>query len=106
MTGLPPSATNSAPWISPSASRPTSRAGQVTWNQVDDDKMDALTPLFHLQRVAAFPALDDPERNLILYRLDPPTPGEPLPRRHRKPVTPRLLQTSFGERPSPTQLVH
>jgi hypothetical protein len=71
----------------------------VTWNQVDDDKMDALTPLYHLQRVAAFPAMDDPERNLlILYRLDPPTPNEP-PRRHRKPVIPRLLQTGFGSPP-------
>ena len=78
----------------------------ITWNQVDDDKMDALTPTYHLQRVAAFPAMDDPERNLlILYRLDPATPSEP-PRRHRKPVIPRLLQTSFGQQPSPTQLVH
>ncbi len=78
----------------------------VAWNQVDDDKMDALTPLYHLQRVAAFPAFDDPERNLlILYRLDPPIPGPP-PRRHRKPTIPRLLQTSFGQQPSPTQLVH
>jgi 4-amino-4-deoxy-L-arabinose transferase-like glycosyltransferase len=78
----------------------------VTWNQVDDDKMDALTPLYHLQRIAAFPAMDDPERNLlILYRLDPATPQEP-PRRHRKPVIPRLLQTNFGQQPSPTQLVH
>jgi hypothetical protein len=69
----------------------------VTWNQVDDDKMDALTPLYHLQRIAAFPALDDPERNLlILYRLDPATPGNP-PRRHRKPLHPRLLQTTFPE---------
>ncbi len=78
----------------------------VAWNQVDDDKMDALTPLYHLQRVAAFPAFDDPERNLlILYRLDPPIPGPP-PRRHRKPTIPRLLQTSFGQQPSPNQLVH
>ena len=78
----------------------------VAWNQVDDDKMDALTPLYHLQRVAAFPAFDDPERNLlILYRLDPPIPAPP-PRRHRKPTIPRLLQTSFGQQPSPTQLVH
>jgi hypothetical protein len=77
----------------------------VTWNQVEDDKMDALAPMYHLQRIAAFPALDDPERNLlILYRLDPATPGPP-PRRHRKPI-PRLLQTSFGQQPSPTQLVH
>src|SRR5216683_6036502 len=78
----------------------------VTWNQVDDDKMDALTPMYHLQRIAAFPAMDDPERNLlILYRLDLATPSEP-PRRHRKPVIPRLLQTGFGQQPSPTQLEH
>jgi hypothetical protein len=79
----------------------------VTWNQVDDDKMDALTPMYHLQRIAAFPAMDDPERTLlILYRIDPATPNEP-PRRHRKTAIPRLLQTSFGQQqPSPTQLVH
>jgi hypothetical protein len=79
----------------------------VTWNQVDDDKMDALTPTYHLQRIAAFPAMDDPERNLlILYRLDPAaTPSEP-PRSHRKPIIPRLLRTTFGQQPSPTQLEH
>jgi len=78
----------------------------VAWNQVDDDKMDALAPMYHLQRVAAFPAMDDPERNLlILYRLDPATPGT-APRRHRKPIIPRLLQTSFGQQPSPIQLEH
>jgi hypothetical protein len=79
----------------------------VTWNQVDDDKMEALTPMYHLQRVAAFPALDDPERNLlILYRLDPAIPGEPPLRRRRKPVIPRLLQTTFGQQPSPNHLEH
>ncbi|WP_158945940.1 hypothetical protein [Granulicella sp. S190] len=78
----------------------------VAWNQVDDDKMDALSPTYHLQRIAAFPAMDDPERNLlILYRLDPATSGA-NPRRHRKPVIPRLLQTSFGQQPSPAQLQH
>lgn len=78
----------------------------VAWNQVDDDKMDALAPMYHLQRVAAFPAMDDPERNLlILYRLDPAIPGTP-PRRHRKPIIPRLLQTTFGQQPSPIQLEH
>ncbi len=78
----------------------------VAWNQVDDDKMDALAPMYHLQRVAAFPAMDDPERNLlILYRLDPAIPGTP-PRRHRKPIIPRLLQTSFGQQPSQIQLEH
>ena len=44
----------------------------ATWNDVEDDKMEALAPMYRLVRVAAFPALDDPERNLlILYRLDP-----------------------------------
>jgi hypothetical protein len=77
----------------------------VTWNQVDDDKMDALTPLYHLQRVAAFPAMDDPERNLlILYRLDPPMPS--TPRRHHLRPVPRLLQTSFGQQPTVEQLAH
>jgi len=78
----------------------------VAWNQVEDDKMDALTPMYHLQRIAAFPAFDDPERNLlILYRLDPATPGQP-PRRHRKPLIPHLLRTSLSQQPSPIQFVH
>jgi hypothetical protein len=78
----------------------------IAWNQVDDDKMDALSPLYRLHRVAAFPAMDDPERNLlILYRLDPATPGA-VPRRRRKPAIPRLLQTNFGQQPSQTQLEH
>jgi hypothetical protein len=78
----------------------------VTWNQVDDDKMDALAPLYHLRRVAAFPAMDDPERNLlILYRLDPASPDTPHPTHHRRPI-PRLLQTSLGQQPSTIQLEH
>jgi 4-amino-4-deoxy-L-arabinose transferase-like glycosyltransferase len=78
----------------------------VAWNQVEDDKMDALTPTYHLQRVAAFPAFDDPERNLlILYRLDPATPSQPTHPR-RKSLLPRMLRTSLGQQPSPTQLAH
>jgi hypothetical protein len=77
----------------------------VTWNQVDDDKMDALSPLYHLQRVAAFPAMDDPERNLlILYRLDPAIPS--MPRRQHARRIPRLLETTFGQQPTVTQLEH
>lgn len=77
----------------------------VAWNQVDDDKMDALTPLFHVERVAAFPAMDDPDRNLlIVYRLDP-AEGGPRRRRRRKPI-PKLLQTKLGQQPSQTQLEH
>jgi hypothetical protein len=77
----------------------------ATWNQVDDDKMDALAPLFHLTRVASFVAFDDPERNLlILYRLDSPG-AEVAPTQKRKPV-PKRLQTKIGQQPSASQLEH
>ena len=80
----------------------------VAWNQVDDDKMDALAPMFRLQRIAAFPAMDDPERNqLILYRLDPASPPSPAPAApRRKTVRPHLLQTNFGQMLGEAQLVH
>ena len=43
----------------------------VTWNYVEDDKMEALSHFYHLTRMASMPAMDDPDRNLmILYRLD------------------------------------
>ena len=77
----------------------------AAWNELDDDKMDAMTPLFHIERVAAFPAMDDPDRNLlILYRLDDSI-ETPLKRRHGKPI-PRRLRTKVGQQPSTTQLVH
>lgn len=75
----------------------------ITWNEVEDDKMDALAPFYHLERVAAFPAMDDPERNLlILYRLDRATP-KAAPRRQRK-ATPHLLQMKLRQMPSTPQL--
>ncbi len=79
----------------------------VAWNQVDDDKMDALAPMYHLVRVAAFPAMDDPDRNLmILYRLDSPEHrAQQRRRRSHKPV-PKRLQTKLGQQPSTTQLEH
>ncbi len=77
----------------------------VAWNELDDDKMDALTPLYHVERVAAFPAMDDPDRNLlILYRLDP-TVQTPEIRTH-KPRTPKPLITKLGQQPSTEQLEH
>ena len=105
MTGLPSICDDFGTMELPDRVRAYRPGWYVTWNQVDDDKMDALTPLYHLQRVAAFPAMDDPERNLlILYRLDPAAPTNP-PRRHRKPI-PRLLVTNFGQQPSEPQLEH
>jgi hypothetical protein len=64
----------------------------ATWNDVEDDKMDALAPLFKVVRVAAFPAFDDPERNqLILYRLDPLGSG---PAARRRPLSGSRRQRS------------
>ena len=78
----------------------------IAWNQVDDDKMDALAPLYHLQRVAQFPVMDDPDRNLlILYRLDPATSTTPPPPPRHRPI-PKLLQTKLGQQPSVIQLQH
>jgi len=77
----------------------------VAWNQVEDDKMDALAPFFRLDRVAAFPAMDDPDRNLlILYRLDDGTGPQPA-RRTPQPI-PKRLRTKLGQRPSAQQLIH
>ena len=77
----------------------------VAWNQIDDDKMDALTPFFHIERVAAFPAMDDPDRNLlIVYRLDDSVETA-FRKRHGKP-TPKGLRTGLGQQPSTSQLRH
>jgi hypothetical protein len=79
----------------------------AAWNDVEDDKADSLTPFYQLQRVAAFPAYDDPDRNLlILYRLDPlsetPLASPRRPAHH----TPKPLVTKLGQQPSNNQLQH
>jgi hypothetical protein len=81
----------------------------ATWNDVEDDKMDALTPAYRLVRVAAFPAFDDPDRNLlILYRLDAVSPpaAKGRPGRRRSLSVPPRLRTKVGEQPSAAQLKH
>jgi 4-amino-4-deoxy-L-arabinose transferase-like glycosyltransferase len=81
----------------------------ASWNDVEDDKMEALAPLFRLERVATIPVFDDPERNLlILYRLDPlSSPGAPGRAGRRRFLSmPHRLRTKVGEQPSPTQLRH
>ena len=77
----------------------------VAWNEIDDDKMDALTPFFHIERVASFPAMDDPDRNLlIVYKLEDAIHTPPQ-NHHRKPP-PRALKTRVGQQPSTNQLEH
>jgi len=79
----------------------------LAWNDVEDDKMEALAPMYRLVRAGAWPAFDDPDRNLlILYRLDPvASPGRGNARNRRKTV-PRRLQTKVGEQPELRQLEH
>lgn len=77
----------------------------VAWNQIEDDKMDALTPMYHPVRVASFPAMDDPDRNeLILYRLDPA--ARPGSKQRRQQHTPKPLRTKLGQQPTINQLQH
>lgn len=77
----------------------------VAWNELEDDDMKAMAPLYHPVPVASFPAMDDPDRNLlILYRLDPATDPAPPGRPHR--VVPRALQTRLGQQPTVRQLQH
>ncbi|SEG45636.1 Dolichyl-phosphate-mannose-protein mannosyltransferase [Bryocella elongata] len=77
----------------------------VAWNELDDDKMDALSTIYRIQRVAAFPAMDDPDRNLlIVYRLDPKDATPPVKGR-RRPL-PKALRTRLGQQPSVDQLEH
>jgi hypothetical protein len=79
----------------------------VAWNEVEDDKADSITPLYSLQRVASYPAYDDPDRNLlILYRLDPVAETPPPTRHKARRHTPKALQTKLGQQPSNDQLQH
>jgi hypothetical protein len=77
----------------------------LAWNKVEDDKMEALAPVYDVDRVAAYPAMDDPDRNLlILYRLNPSDGSQPNPHKHGP--TPRNLRTKVGQQPSTRQLEH
>lgn len=79
----------------------------AAWNDVEDDKADALTPLYQMKRVASFAAYDDPDRNLlILYRLDPVEKTSPHSRFRKRRRTPMPLVTKLGQQPSNDQLQH
>ncbi len=57
----------------------------VAWNYVEDDKMDALAKFYRLTRVREIPAMDDPDRNLlIVYRLDPKESVKPRKGRQKR----------------------
>ena len=57
----------------------------ATWNEVEDDEMDTFSPAYRLERVSAYPIMDDPDRNLlILYRITP-TGSPTAPPKNRRP---------------------
>jgi hypothetical protein len=107
MTGLPSIDDDFGTMELPDRVRAYRPGWYVAWNDVEDDKTEALAPLYDLVRVAAFPAMDDPDRNLlILYRLDPAeAPAKPAthPPKQR---TPKPLVTKLGQQPSTNQLQH
>ncbi len=75
----------------------------VSWNLIEDDKMDALAPHYRVQRVATFPAMDDQDRNvLVLYRLD--LNGDASEVRHSSRS--RRVRSRIGQQPSTLQLEH
>ncbi len=49
----------------------------AAWNELEDEDMKAMAPFYRPVRMGAFPAMNDPDRNvLVVYRLDavPPKP--------------------------------
>ena len=105
MTGLPSIDDDFGTWDLEERVRLYRPGWYVAWNQLDDDKMDALQGLYQPVQVAAIPAMDDPDRNLlILYRLDPAQAGGA--RKVRKRGTPRPLRTRSGQQPATEQLRH
>jgi hypothetical protein len=107
MTGLPSIDDDFGTLELPDRVRAYHPGWYVAWNDVEDDKTEALAPLYQLVRVAAFPAMDDADRNLlILYRLDPATaPAQPVTHAPKQ-RTPRPLVTKLGQQPSTNQLQH
>jgi hypothetical protein len=107
MTGLPSIDDDFGTLELPDRVRAYHPGWYVAWNDVEDDKTEALAPLYQLVRIAAFPAMDDADRNLlILYRLDPATaPAQPATHAPKQ-RTPRPLVTKLGQQPSTNQLQH
>jgi hypothetical protein len=94
MTGLPSICDDFGTMTLPDRIAAYKPGWYVAWNDVEDDKMEALAPVYRLVRVGAWPALDDPDRNLlILYRLDPlDQPGLGRGRSRKTPNIPRRLR--------------
>jgi 4-amino-4-deoxy-L-arabinose transferase-like glycosyltransferase len=72
MTHLPTICDDYGTWDLPYRIHTYRPSWYAVWNEVDPDTLTDLETQYSLRRVAAFPAFDDPDRNLlILYRLEP-----------------------------------
>jgi 4-amino-4-deoxy-L-arabinose transferase-like glycosyltransferase len=76
ITGLPAICDDYGTWDLPYRIHSYQPGWYATWNEVDPGTLLDLQTQYSLQRVADFPAFDDPDRNLlILYRMDPLPPA-------------------------------
>ncbi len=72
ITHLPAICDDYGTWDLPYRIRTYQPRWYAAWNDLDPGSMEDLQTQDSLQRVAAFPAFDDPDRNLlVLYRLNP-----------------------------------
>lgn len=89
-THLPAICDDYGPWDLPSRIHIYQPSWYAAWNAIDDDTLADLQTQFSIEQVAAFPAFDDPDRNvLILYRLHPlPAQDQWFPARPENSVNP------------------
>lgn len=72
ITGLPTLCDDYGTWDLPYRIHVYQPGWYATWNELDPGTVQDLSTQYSLQQVASFPALDDPDRNvLILYRMIP-----------------------------------
>ena len=72
ITGLPAICDDYGTWDLPYRIHAYQPGWYATWNEIDPGTLLDLSTQYSLERVADFPAFDDPDRNLlILYRMNP-----------------------------------
>ncbi len=77
MTGLPAICDDFGTWDLPYRVHAWQPGWYAAWNDIDPGSLSDLQTQYSLERVAAFPAFDDPDRNLlVLYRLVPLPPAQ------------------------------
>jgi 4-amino-4-deoxy-L-arabinose transferase-like glycosyltransferase len=75
ITHLPALCDDYGPWDLPYRIHTYQPSWYATWNDLDAGTVEDLATQYSLEQVAAFPAFDDPDRDvLILYRLHPLRP--------------------------------